>query len=90
MLQEEEANTPCKKVYFLVQCMYLSHEAAPYHESYFELVKEIQDASPSSTFFFAQINEHIIEGMYYKALKASKELIKHEEELVENAKQAYK
>jgi flagellar protein FlbT len=35
-------------------------------------------------FFFMQINDHIMSGTYYKALKVAKELIEHERELVDN------
>ncbi len=85
VIKEEEADTPCKKIAFLVQCMYLSHHPEEYHEKYFTLLKEIQDASPSSSIFFMQINDHIISNEYYKALKIAKQLIEHEKELVENA-----
>ncbi len=84
VMQEEEADTPCKKIYFLVQCMYLARAPRIYHDKYFETVKELQDAAPSITFFIMKINDHIIEGFYYKAMKEAKELIKHEEELIEN------
>lgn len=87
VLQEEEADTPCKKIYFLVQCMYLAHDPAIYHKKYFDLIGEIQHASPTSSFFFMQINDEILQGSYYKALKLSKELIEHEKELLDNAKQ---
>lgn len=85
VMQEEEANTPCKKVYFLIQCMYLARDPRDYHQKYFELVREIQHASPSSALFFMQINEKIIGDHYYKAMKLGKELIEHERELIENA-----
>lgn len=85
VMQEEEADTPCKKAYFLIQCMYLSKNPKEYHEKYFDMVREIQHASPSSSFFFLQINEKIIEDAYYKALKLAKDLIKHEEELIQDA-----
>ena len=88
VLQEAESDTPCKKVYFLIQCMYLARNPREYHQKYFDLVREIQHASPSSAFFFMQINEKIIEGNYYKALKLAKELIDHEKELLDHAKQA--
>ena len=87
VLQEEDADTPCKKAYFLIQCMYLARNPREYHEKYFEMVKEIQRASPSCAIFFMQINEKIIEGTYYKAMKLGKELIAHEKELLDNAKQ---
>ena len=88
VMQEDEADTPCKKVYFLIQCMYLARNPKEYHSRYFELVKEIQKASPTCIIFFVQISEHIIEGHYYKALKVSKELIDHETELLDNARKA--
>lgn len=84
IMQEEEATSPCKKIYFLVQCMYLSKNPEEYHIIYFDMVKEIQGAAPSSSIFFAQINEHILNETYYKALKIAKELIAHEKELIEN------
>lgn len=85
VMQEEDADTPCKRVYFLVQCMYLASDPGQYHQKYFEMVREVQSASPSSSIFFMQINEEIISGMYYKALKLSKQLIEHERELLEHA-----
>jgi flagellar protein FlbT len=27
IMQEDEADTPCKKVYFMIQCMYIAHDA---------------------------------------------------------------
>ena len=88
MLREEEADTPCKKVYFLVQCMYLARNPKEYHPKYFEMVREIQEAAPSTTAIFLSINEKIIEGLYYKAMKDAKDLITYEEELMNNARQA--
>ena len=85
VLLEEDANTPCRKIYFLIQCMYLARNSREYHKKYFDMVAEIQHASPTSTFFFMQINEHIIAGHYYKAMKTARELINHETELMDNA-----
>ncbi len=84
IMQEELADTPCKRIYFMVQCMYIAPKPEEYHEKYFESVEEIQKAAPSCTIFFAQINEHIIAGTYYKAMKIAQQLIEHERELLEN------
>jgi flagellar protein FlbT len=86
VMKEEEADTPCKKIYFLVQCMYLARNPRIYFDKYFELIREIQDAAPSTTFFFLKINEMILEGHYYKAMKDARELVSHEQELVGNVK----
>lgn len=88
VMKEEDANTPCKQVYFLVQCMYISPNPREYHTKYFDLVKEIQQAAPRTAFFFLAINEKIIEGSYYKAMREARELIKFEEELVSHVKPA--
>lgn len=85
VMKEEQADTPCKKVYFLVQCMYMSPTPAEYHPKYFALIKEIQHAAPRTAFFFLAINERIIEGSYYKAMREARELIKFEEELIGHA-----
>jgi flagellar protein FlbT len=82
VLQESDADTPCKKIYFLVQCMYLAPDPKIYFDKYFALIREIQNAAPTTTFFFLKINETIMGGHYYKAMKEARELIKHEDELV--------
>lgn len=87
VMKEEDADSPCKKIYFLVQCMYLARNPRVYFDRYFELIREIQDAAPTTTFFFLKINEMILEGSYYKAMKEAKELLSHEQELIAHVKQ---
>jgi len=82
VLREEEADTPCKKIYFLIQCMYIAPKPDIYFDKYFAHVREIQKAAPSSASYFMSINEKIIQGHYYKALKEAKALIQYEEELM--------
>jgi flagellar protein FlbT len=82
VLQEEDAKTPCQAIYFLIQCMYLSKTPADLHKPYFDLIKEVQKAAPSTSIFFMQINDEIIAGTYYKAMKLAKQLIEHERELM--------
>ncbi len=84
IMQEDEANTPCKRIYFLIQCMYISPTPKDYHDKYFASIEEIQKAAPSTSIFFMQINDQIMSGAYYKAMKLAKQLIEHERELIEN------
>jgi flagellar protein FlbT len=86
VMKEDEANTPCKRVYFIIQCMYLARNPKLYHDKYFEMIKEIQAAAPSTALKFMAINDKILDGSYYKALKEAKELIKYEQDLVAHAK----
>lgn len=85
VMKEEEADTPCKKIYFIIQCMYMSPNPREYHKKYFELVKEIQHAAPTTAFIFLLINEKIIGDNYYKAMRDARDLIKLEEELIAHA-----
>ena len=82
VMQEDDAVTPCKKVYFLIQCMYLARNPREYHPKYFELLRMIQSAVPSTALYFARINSNIVEGHYYKALREARDLISHEEEIL--------
>ncbi len=84
IMREAEATTPCKKIYFTVQLMYLSREPEKMHEIYFSLVRDVQAAAPSITFFIAKMGEYILGGEYYKALKEARNLIDHERELLAN------
>lgn len=85
VMREEEATSPCRKIYFLIQCMYLAPNPQEYHQKYFGLVKEIQHAAPTTAFSFLVINEWIIQSNYYKAMREARELIKLEEELIKHA-----
>lgn len=85
IMREEEANTPCRRIYLTVQLMYLSKSPGPLHEVYFKQIQEIQHAAPSTTVFFMAINDHILSGNYYKALKEAKNLIEYEGELIAHA-----
>lgn len=82
IMQETEATSPCRKIYFLLQCMYLARNPRDYHPKYFSLLKMIQDAAPSTSLFFMKINAQLIQGHYYKALREARELIAHEDELI--------
>lgn len=82
VMQEEDTDTPCKQIYFLIQCMYLARNPREYHGKYFAIIKDILQAAPSTSPIFVQINANIINGHYYKALKEAKNLIKHESEIL--------
>ena len=84
IMREEEADSPCRKIYFMVQLMYLSHEPSKLHTLYFDQIHAVQSAAPSTATFFMKINEHIMNGYYYKAMKEAKLLIQHEQELMAN------
>jgi flagellar protein FlbT len=85
IMTPEAADTPCKRVYLVVQLMYLSRDPKQHHDTYFKLIKEIIAAAPSTSAYFDRINNQILTGNNYKALKESQTLIEYEKELLANA-----
>ena len=81
ILREKEANTPCKRVYFVVQQMYLSRGDNKLQDMYLEYVRDLQKAAPSLIPYIAPVTENIINSDYYSAIKNADKLLKKEEEL---------
>lgn len=86
ILTEREATTPCRRIYLVIQLMYIDEQqSAELHPIFWELVKELLAAAPSMKDLILQISQYIVEGKLYKALKHAKKLISYEEELLSNA-----
>lgn len=85
ILTAETADTPAKRIYLAIQLMYTSKDARAYHEIYFKLVSDILKAAPSTWPLIESVNNHILAGEMYKALKEAKKLIAYERELVDQA-----
>ena len=88
ILRLDDADTPCKKIYLMVQMMYLASDPTPHHDLYFSLVKDVLDAAPSTAPMIEDINNKILTGDMYKALKQARKLIEYEQELMGNVKSA--
>src|ERR1700730_15393249 len=86
ILTPETPDTPAKLIYLAVQLMYLSPDPMAHHAIYFSLVRDILSAMPSAWPFIEGINNHILNGDVYHALKESKKLIGHEEKLIADAR----
>lgn len=85
ILTPETADTPAKKIYLVVQMMYLDKNPQQHHEAYFALINELMKAAPSSLVLIEKINNQILTGSLYKALKEAKSLIAYERDLLEHA-----
>jgi flagellar protein FlbT len=86
ILTPQTADTPAKRIYLAIQLMYTSKDPRAHHDIYFALVRDITKAAPSVWPIIESINNHILTGEMYKALKDAKKLIAYEEELVSHAK----
>lgn len=77
------ADTPCKKIYFAIQLMYVDNKNLPeHHKTYWGMVKEVAEAAPSTKPLLQEISNEILHDRYYQALKLTKKLIDYEQEVV--------
>jgi flagellar protein FlbT len=82
----ERADTPAKRIYLAIQIMYTSSDPGQHHELYFSLVRDIVQAAASTWPYIEVINNQILTGNLYKALKEGRKLIQYEQELMQYAK----
>ena len=80
-MRESEANTPSKRVYFIVQQMYLAKDASQLQKMYLEYVRDLQNAAPSLIPFIAVVSDCVLNNDFYAAIKSADKLVKKEAEL---------
>jgi flagellar protein FlbT len=86
ILSESQANTPCRRIYFVIQLIYVDQaQSAKLQPLYWDLAREVLEAAPSMNSLISKISQFIIENKMYQALKAARKLIQYEEELINNA-----
>jgi flagellar protein FlbT len=89
ILSENDSNSICRQLYFVIQLMYIDEENLDAHQkNYWKLVKGLVKAAPSSTNLIDQINEKILGERYYQALKLAKKLIDYEQEVIRRVQQS--
>jgi flagellar protein FlbT len=87
IIKEEDADSPCKKIYLAVQLMYMdTPNLARYHQYYWEQVRAVIEVAPSTSELLSKISNDVLESRYYQALKVAKELVRYEQELLSNAR----
>lgn len=87
ILQEDDANTPAKRIYFCVQLAYLDSENSDqYLHKVNRLLGEFVAAVPSAevTEIVVPLGAELAAGQYFKALKRCKRLIAFEETRLKN------
>lgn len=87
IMQQEDATTPARKIYFYLMLMYLDAESQEmYYGTFMEFMNELmkattlRDVADSLMIIF----RHVQRGDYYKALKVCKALVDFETELLKN------
>lgn len=85
IMTPEQADSPAKRIYLAVQLMYTSRDPRAHHDVYFALMRDIVQAAPSTWGYVESINNRILTGDLYKALKEARNLVHYEQELLQNA-----
>lgn len=89
ILAEQDADSPCKRIYFVIQLMYIDeHKLTEYHGVYWGLVREVLAAAPSTLVLIDQISGDILGGKYYQALKQARKLIEYEQEVIKHVRKS--
>ena len=81
-IKEEDADTPCKKIWMTLQVIHLAEEPG---EAYAQLLLQIAAVTrsmPSSTPYISAILKALDEKHTHRALKEVKTLVQHEAELL--------
>ncbi|HMK49211.1 MAG TPA: flagellar biosynthesis repressor FlbT [Thermodesulfovibrionales bacterium] len=87
IMKDHEADTPCRRIYFVVQLMYIDEKnIIEHHGTYWKLVQDILRAAPSRLNLIDQISDSILNSRYYKALKLARKLIDYEQEVTNNVR----
>ena len=61
ILAPQDANTPAKRIYFVIQLMYVDEaHLGDHHKVYWELVRDFVNAAPSTLGLVDQLNECIL------------------------------
>lgn len=85
ILREKDIITPdqtdslAKRIYLAVQLMYTSKRPQEHRASYFRLAREMLKKAPDARPYVEGINNRILTGDLYKALKETRKLIAYEE-----------
>jgi flagellar protein FlbT len=87
IMQQEEANTPARRIYFPVMMMYLDEAGAQsYYASFAQRLTEFMGAinNPKVMADCVEISRLCMSGEYYKALMLCRRLIEYEDERLGN------
>ena len=85
IMTAHQADTPAKRIYLVVQLMYTARDPRLHHETYFVLMRDLIQSAPSAWPHIMAVNNHILAGQMYKALKSARTLSAYEKELPDHA-----
>ena len=92
IMQEDQANSPAKRIYYVSLLMYLAgstEESKVHHPAFKELTRQFQEACPTprAVELIHYIGSKILNDDFYGALKSARSLIDYEEKVLSEATQ---
>jgi flagellar biosynthesis repressor protein FlbT len=89
IMSVQMADSPCKRIYFAIQLMYVDEKNMPeHHKTFWDLVKDVSEAAPSRKLLLKEISENILNYKYYQALKLTRKLIEYEQEVINRVRKS--
>jgi flagellar protein FlbT len=86
ILTFEEANTPARRIYYALQCLYLFPDNQEQSlDSARGFIDDFLKAAPSSSPLVSEIANHLKRGDSYQMLKVAKKLVEYERRIMSNA-----
>ncbi|MEM6616130.1 MAG: flagellar biosynthesis repressor FlbT [Pseudomonadota bacterium] len=85
ILTPETANSPSKRIYLVVQLLYLGGRADEHVPLLNTLAEDLMTAAPSMAPYVESVTKAILTNDLYKALKEAKAMIAYEKELIGHA-----
>ena len=82
IMTPRRADTLAKRIYLAVQLMYTAKDPRTHHDLYFCLIRDAMTVAPSMWAYIEAINNHILSGEMYKAMKDAKRLVAYERDLL--------
>jgi flagellar protein FlbT len=87
IMQQEDANTPARRIYFPVMMMYLEESGAErYYDEFVRRMSEFMGVirNPNVLADCVDVSKYCMEREYYKALMLCRKLIEYEDERLGN------
>jgi flagellar biosynthesis repressor protein FlbT len=89
ILSDADADTPCKRIYLVLQLMYVDPaNMAQYQKLFADLSSDVLGAAPSTGPIMEQIREEVRNNRLYQAMKQAKQLIAFEERVTGHVRSA--
>jgi len=87
VMTEAGADTPCKRVYFSIQSMYMDPDnQADYLSLFVQFTQAVRQAATSAEALLDAMESQVAAGKLYQALKTARKLIDYEEELLNHVR----